>query len=407
MKNVFKTALFSMVLLLSVSCYSQQTSDWRGPGRDGIYHEHGLLRQWPQEGPEIAWIIEGLGQGFSSPAFASGKIYVTGIIDQTGYLFILSDHGTIEKKFEYGPEFHDSYPGSRSVPLIKDGLLYIVTGMGRLLCLDADTGEEIWSRDAVNDFGGTNIRWGITENLLIDGNRIFFAPGGKEHNIVALDRFSEDIIWTSNGTGKGDLSAYCSPLLVKIPKREILVTIMENDIVGVDANDGQFLWSHPHTNRNKIHANNPLYLDGSIFAFSEGAGSVKLKLNEDGSRVTKEWINTEMDPLQGGVVILDGYIYGPGSSNRGWFCIDWDSGETLWNSRELAWGAVIYADSMLYIYTERGELALVRPDTEKFDVVSQTSVTIGTEQHFAHPVIKNGRLYVRRGNAMIVYNISG
>jgi outer membrane protein assembly factor BamB len=182
---------------------------------------------------------------------------------------------------------------------------------------------------------------------------------------------------------------------------------MENNIVGVDANNGQLLWLHPHTNRNKIHANNPLDLDGSIFAFSVEAGSVRLKLNGDGSRVTEEWRNTELDPVQGGVIILDGYIYGSGSRIRGWFCIDWDSGETLWNSGELAWGAVIYADAMLYIYTERGELALVRPDNEKLDIVSQRSVTIGTEQHFAHPVINNGRLYVRRGNAMIVYNISG
>ena len=406
MEKIFKTVLFSMALLLSASVYSQQSTDWRGPGRDGIYNERGLLDQWPPEGPEIAWTIEGLGQGFSSPAFAGGKIYVTGMIDQTGYLFILSEGGTLEKKFEYGPEFHDSYPGTRSVPLIKDGLLYIVTGMGRLLCLDADTGREIWSRDAANDFGGTNIRWGITENLLIDGKRIFFAPGGKEHNIVALDRFNGDIIMTSSGTGKGELSAYCSPLLVKFPGREILVTLMENNIVGVDANNGRFLWSHPHTNRNKIHANNPLHLDGCIFAFSAEAGSVKLRLNEDGSSVTEEWRNTEMDPLQGGVIILDGYIYGSGTRNRGWFCIDWNSGEALWNSGELAWGAVIYADGMLYIYTERGELALVSPDKKKFDIVSRTSVTIGTAEHFTHPVINDGRLYVRRGNAMIVYNIS-
>ena len=400
------SALFLLVFILSFSASSQETSDWRGPGRDGIYHEKGLLSQWPDGGPEIAWTIEGLGQGFSSPAFANGKIYVTGMIDRTGYLFILTGNGTLEKKFEYGPEFHDSYPGTRSMPLIKEGLLYIVTGMGRLICLDADTGREIWARDAVNDFGGTNIRWGITENLLIDGNRIFFAPGGKKHNIVALDRFNGNIIWSSIGTGKGDQSAYCSPLLIKLPGREILVTMMENDIVGVDASGGQLLWSHPHTNRNKIHANNPLYLDGSIFAFSAEAGSVKLKLNEDGSRVTKEWINTEMDPLQGGVIILDGYVYGSGNRNRGWFCIDWESGEALWNSTDLAWGAVIYADGMLYIYTERGELALVRPDSDKFDIISRTSVTVGTEQHFAHPVINNGRLYVRRGDAMIVYNIS-
>jgi outer membrane protein assembly factor BamB len=406
MKNKFNIVLLSMVLLLTACGKSQQTSDWRGPDRDGKYKERGLLSEWPAEGPEVVWTTEGLGQGFSSPAFANGKIYVTGMIDETGYLFILSEDGNIEKKFEYGPEFHESYPGTRSMPVVKDGLVYIASGMGKLLCLDADTGREIWSKDAVKDFGGTNIRWGITENLLIDGKRIFFTPGGQEHNIVALDRFNGDILMSSSGTGKGELSAYCSPLLVKIPEREILVTMMEENIVGVDANTGRLLWSHPHTNRNKIHANNPLYLDGSIFAFSAEAGSVKLKLSDDGSRVTEEW-KSEMDPLQGGVVILDGYIYGSGNRNRGWFCVDWNSGETLWNSTELAWGAVIYADGRLYKYTERGELALVRPGNGNLDIVGQTSVTIGTEEHFAHPVINNGRLYVRRGNAMIAYNISG
>ena len=398
--------IFSFIFSANLS-FPQDLSTWRGPDRDGVYHEQGLLKKWPDEGPEIMWTFDGLGQGFSSPAFANGKVYLTGMTDFKGYVFILSENGTLQKKFEYGPEFHETYPGARSVPLVIDDLLYIVSGMGKLLCFNADTGQKIWSRDAKGDFNGSNIRWGITENLLIDGNKIFFTPGGKRDNIVALDRFNGNLIWSSPGTGKGDLSAYCSPLLVKFPEREILVTMMQNEIVGIDAGNGQFLWSHPHTNGNKIHANNPLYKDGSIFAFSYEAGSVRLKLNEDGSSITKVWKSTELDPLQGGVIILDSYIYGSGRNNIGWFCVDWNSGKTLWNSRELAWGAVIYADGKLYIYSSRGELALVKPSPVKLEIVSQTKITVGTEQHFSHPVIHNGRLYVRRGNAMVVFNISG
>jgi outer membrane protein assembly factor BamB len=404
---LMKIALFLILTALYISSpvKPQDVSGWRGPERNGIYHEKNLLRQWPEGGPETAWIFEGIGQGYSSPAFANGKIYLTGMIGVTGYVFILSGDGTLEKKFTYGPEFHESYPGARSVPVVAGNLLYIVSGMGRLLCLDADSGREIWSRDAVTDFGGTNIRWGITENLLIDGDRIFFAPGGKKNNIVALDRFTGSLIWSSPGTGNGDLSAYCSPLLISTPGRQILVTMMENDIVGLDAGDGQFLWSYPHTNRNRIHANNPLYKDGYILAFSAGAGTVKLKLSGDGSHVTKMWRHPELDQLQGGLIILDGHVYGSGHRNNGWFCLDWNTGQALWNSRDLSWGGIISADGKLYLYSEKGELALARPDTEKLEIISRTSVSIGSGEHFSHPVIHNGRLFVRRGNAMIAYNI--
>ena len=405
--NLYKALiLFISVIMLTGVLTAQQHSSWRGTERNGIYHDEGLLREWPEDGPEIIWSFEGIGEGYSSPAFANGEIYISGMIERTGYIFVFDKDGVLKRKFKYGPEFYQSYPGSRSTPLIVEDLLYTVTGKGRILCMDAGTGLIKWSRDAVQDFNSENIRWGITENLLINGDKVFFSPGGTKHNIVALDRFSGETIWSSPGAGKGDLSAYCSPILIELPERNVLVTIMATDIVGVDAETGQFLWSHPQTNRHNIHANSPVFKDGSVLASSEKAGSVKLSLKDDGIIKNVEWTNAEPDPLQGGVVIVDGYAYTAGSTNRGWFCMDWQSGETIWSSTELDRGVVLYADNRLYIYTEKGVLALVRPTPEKLDIVNKTIIKTGTGEHFSYPVIHEGRLYVRRGNAIVVFNIS-
>jgi outer membrane protein assembly factor BamB len=403
-----KIIVFGLLLLFSaMTASAQQRSAWRGPERDGIYPDTGLLRKWPEGGPEVLWTIGGLGQGYSSPSFANGKIYLTGMHGETGHVFVLGSDGERINSYEYGPEFHRSYPGSRSTPLVVDNLLYLVSGMGRIMCLEAETGREIWSRDAIRDFGGENIRWGITENLLIDGDRVFFAPGGKHHNIVALDRFSGDIVWSSPGTGKGDLSAYCSPLIVELPGRRLLVTHMASDIVGLDAETGKFLWSHPFDNRNSIHANTPIFRDGCIYAFStDESGSVKLRLISGGSGIEVVWENREVNPLGGGAVIVNDHIFTSVYVARRWHAMDIHTGESTFSTRDLDRGIVIYADGMLYCYSERGELALVRPNPEEFEIVSSISIDSGSGQHFAHPVIHGGKLFVRRGDGMIVLNIS-
>ncbi len=400
-----KVVFLNLILLIGTSILSAQVhQNWRGPERMGIYHETGLLQQWPAGGPQMIWAYEALGEGFTSPVIENGKIYITGMEERTGYLYVLSMDGKPERKFPYGMEFYRAYPGSRSTPVIAGNMAYIVSGHGVLICMNVENGSVAWQRDLFNDFDGRNLRWGFTENLLVDGDRIYCTPGGRKNNLVALNRHTGEVIWSSPGAG--GLSAYCSPLLIDHYGRRQIVTMMQSDVVGIDAGTGRQMWSHPHANNRNIHPNTPIYHEGSIYAFSGyGKGGVKLKINSVGDGVTEEWFNSDMDNQIGGAVLVDGFLYGSGDRNRFWFKVDWETGETVSRTRDIDKGTVIFADGRLYCYTERGELALLEPARDGLAVRGQTNITLGANQHWAHLVIDNGILYVRRGNALIAFGI--
>jgi outer membrane protein assembly factor BamB len=393
-----------ITMLISIAAESQMTSTWRGPARDGKFPETNLLKQWPENGPKMLWAYENLGIGFSSPVLTNGKIYINGMEGETGYIYILSEKGEFIQKYPYGPEVSSNYPGTRSTPVIIDNLAYVATGHGVVLCLDINTGKTIWSKDLFNDFDGSNIRWGFTENLAIDGDLLFCSPGGKKHNIVALNRHNGNLEWSAAATG--ELSAYNSPQVINHNGSKILVAMMASDIIGLDTKTGKMLWSHPYKGQRSIHPNTPIYHDGYLYCFSGyGMGGTKLKLNQEGTNVTEMWFDTNLDPQMGGAVLVDGYIYGSGHRNRRWYVLDWESGAIKHESRDIDVGNVIFADGLLYAYTERGELALVEPKSGDFRVVSKTTIELGSDQHWAHLVIKNGILYVRRGNAIMAFDI--
>jgi outer membrane protein assembly factor BamB len=264
------------------------------------------------------------------------------------------------------------------------------------------TAEKIWEIDMVKDLGGDTIRWGYNETPVIDGNLIYCTPGGK-NSVVALDRSNGKLIWSC--PGKGELSAYCTPLLLIHNGRKILATHTESHLLGIDAKSGKLLWAHPHPNQWSVHANTPIYHDGGLFFFSGyGKGSGKLVLNEDGSSVKLAW-NSVMDSRMGGAVLIDGYIYGSGDNAREWRSINWNTGKDGYASSEIGKGVTIAADGKLICYSDKGELALANANPTKFDLVSKTRVTKGSEQHWAHPVINNGVLYLRHGKALIAYKI--
>lgn len=401
---IMKAFTFLIITFFAASVLSAQTpTKWRGEN-NGIYNETGLLKEWPENGPEILWTFEGLGEGHSSPVFANKQIYLSAMIDGDGYIFVLDQNGKLKWKVNYGKEFSESYPGSRSSVVVAGDLMYMYTGYGELICMDASNGDKKWSKKAFEDFDGENIRWGVTETVVVDGDVVYMTPGGKKNNVVALNRFNGDLVWSS--PGKGELSAYCTPLLVELPARKLLVTMTADHIIGLDAKSGKMLWDYPQTNRWQVHANTPIFYEGDLFCFSGyGQGGVKLNLSEDGSRVEKAWFKTELDSRMGGMVIVDGYIYGSGDKAREWRCVNWETGEETYVDKTIGKGVTIYADGLLYCYSDRGELALVEANPKEFKVISQTKVELGTAQHWAHPVINNGRLFVRHGDVLIAYKI--
>jgi len=390
--------------LLNVNTYAQDNAQWRGPNRDGIYNETGLLKTWPENGPALLWHFDSLGEGHSSATVTKDRIYTSGMINGIGYVFSFSPDGKLIWKLPYGEEWTENWPGVRSTPLIYDGKIYFLSGLGKLVCMKADKGDKIWTIDVMKDLHGRNIRWGITENLLIDGNMLFCTVGGADTNVVALDRNTGKLIWISKGNGEA--SAYCSPIIINFPTRKLLVTQTENSILGIDAGSGKLLWRHNQPNKYSVHANAPLYNNGYLYCVSGyGQGGVMLKLAADGSAKQEIWRNASLDTKMGGVVLIDGRIYGSDDSNKAWWCLDWKTGKEIYSEKLTNKGNIIFADGMLYCYGDTGEIVLVQPTPDQFKKISFFKVPYGSSQHWAHLVIANDRLYVRHGNSLMVYDI--
>jgi len=385
---------------------AQDIVEWRYD-RTGIYSkEKGLLKSWSAEGPELLWHYNGLGDGHSSVAIASGKIYVTGLIDGKGYLYIFDYNGKLLNKIMYGDEWTVNYVGTRATPIINEGKIYLCSGTGDLICMDENKLSVIWKRNIFEDFESENIRWGINESPLIIGEKIIATPGGKKHNIVALNKNTGELIWSS--PGKGDLSAYCSPLYIGDQKTPLIVTITAENIIGLEASSGKMLWSHESKNINSIHSNTPVYANNRILCTSVDKGCTMLQLSDGGRKAEIVWEIPVLDNMMGAMVKIGGYIYGSGSGykERFWYCVDWETGEIMYKDPTFRTaGVTIAADDRIYCYTDRGEMALVDATPEKFEIVGRFPITMGTDQHWAHPVIYQGVLYVRHGDTLMAYKI--
>lgn len=393
-----------LIAFLTLPLYAQDVIQWRGTDRTGVYKETGLLKAWPADGPTMLWHYDGLGEGHSSVAIANNKIYVTGLVDGSGHLFVFDLAGKLLNKKPYGPEWDTSYNGARGTVTINDGRIYVYSGQGGLVCFDENNLNIVWQKNVINEYQGSNIRWGVNESPLIVGDKVIITPGGAENNVMALNKKTGDVIWSCSG--QGDTPAYCSPLYVSDQQVPQIVTITAKHILGIDAATGKMLWSHPYNNQRSIHPNTPLYDNNMLLCvFGYGKGSIMLRLTDGGRKVEQVWENKEFDSKTGGAVKIGDYVYASGDHNKYWFCLDWKTGETKYKDKSIAVGCVIANDDMLYCYSDKGEMALVKATPEKFDVVSQFPITLGTEQHWAHPVLYKGVMYVRHGNTLMAYQV--
>jgi len=406
-KKLFSSAL--ILLVISCSGNKKEFSQWRGPDRDGKYPDTGLLKQWPEEGPEMLWSFEGLGAGHGSASIAGDRLFVLGMPDSIGVIYSFDLEGNLLWQKEYGPEWHTNYTGSRSTPTIVDGLMYFVSGLGEAFCMETGTGELHWSIDMFAEFGAQETDWGIAESPLIDGDRIILTPGGAENNVVALDRFTGELIWTSKGNGEP--SAYCSPILAQQNDTKLILTLTSESVIGIDAETGETYWRIELMQQNKINANSPLFSEGKIYCGGEeedtaSTGHVMINLSTDGKTAEVGWRNTELFNLIGGLILHDGSLYSSRFGKKEWYCIDAETGTTNYISDKVSGGSIIVAEGLFYNYGTDGSMALVEADENDCNVISSFEITLGTDQHWARPVIHEGRLYMRHGDALMSYDIA-
>ncbi|MBN1132675.1 MAG: PQQ-like beta-propeller repeat protein [Bacteroidales bacterium] len=422
--------LLALLILFGTSCIHNRTDpdknmkpvkhsgtepvlyEWRGPERSGIYNEVNLLPEWPAGGPAELWTVEQIGNGYGSPVTDGNHIYITGEIDSMAVLHCISMEGKPEWQLTLGKEWNKSHAGSRSAPTLFNGLIYAGTGVGDLYCIDKENVKVIWNRNFMEDFNGIMPLFGHSEAPLVSGNQVFWTPGGNVHNVVALNRFSGDLVWSNKGFG--ERSGYNQPKLIGLTDKQLFVTFSAYHLLGFDAASGELLWSHEQINipvserepgKGDTHSNTVLYEEGNIYyAAGDGNGGVKLKLSEDGREIKQLWRNNSFDGYMGGIVKIDDYLYGGVTAKPEMLSVHSETGK-IKSTLKVGSGAVIAADDRLYYYNHRGEMKLIGYDEGELWEISSFRISKGTGEHFSHPVIYNRVLYLRHGNVLMAFDI--
>ena len=399
------------VLCLCLWSAGARADDWpqfRGADRDGRSAEKGLLAQWPEGGPRLLWSVRGVGQGFTHVSVAGGLVYVTGLVGSEGVLRAYTPDGKLKWEAKYGPEWDKAHPGARSIPTVHEGLVYVTSGVGNAACFDAAGGKRVWFVKLFEEYEAPQVQWGYAESPLVDGENVLFTPCGEKATLVALNRKTGTPAWASPALGQG--SSFCSPLLVRHGAGRMIVTLTEKAVVAFSPEQGKVLWQHPYENQRQNHPVTPIYHEGLLYVTSGyGKGAVGLAMADDGRSVRQLWEQPRQDPVHGQAVLVDGYVYAAShqKANGRWSCVDVKTGRMAWEDAGVGkGGSVIFADGMLYCYSEDGVMGLVRPSPEKCQVVSTFKVPEGDGPHWAHPVVANGRLYIRHGEALMCFGVS-
>jgi len=408
-KHFFLTC---MIILASECIQAQAIAQFRGLNRDGVYAEKNLLASWPANGPALLWSNTDVGNGYGPPAVTSDRLYITGEVDSIAYLFAYDLKGKLLWKSDFGKEWVVSYPGSRSTPTIVGDLIYVCSGIGNLYCFKAESGNKVWSVDMLKDLKGRFTLFGQAESPLIDGDQIFLTPGGLENNVISLNRFTGKLNWACKGFG--EVPGYNSPIMITLPSAKILVTFSAYHLMGIDAQTGKLLWAHEQINvpvpdrkpgMGDTHSNSAFYEGGYLYYIAgDNNCGTKLKLSDDGKQITQVWNNKAVDNYMGGFIKIDNRIYTGSESKRSLICADANTGQVI-DSLKIGSGSIALADNLLYYYNQRGEMNLVKPGAKKMELISKFKITAGTKEHFSHPVIRDGVLYIRHGIALLAFDI--
>lgn len=413
--------ILSGVLLLS-SALANDWPQWQGPDRNAVSQERGLLKEWPKDGPPIAWEIKALGGGDSAPSVAAGRIFGMSNRGDDEVVWAISEKDGKEIwATTLGPAFKQQMPqgkqGPGCTPTVDGELLYVEGLGGELACLQVNDGKIIWHHSLTADFSAQPPTWSYRESPLVDGDKLICTPGGEDATLAALDKRTGKTIWKSQVPGNPK-AAYASAIAVDFNGQREYVQFTQRALVGVGAAEGKFLWRYDRVaNGPGINCSTPLYHDGEVFAasaYGTGGGLVKLSKDDNGGvKVEEVYFSKKMQNHHGGMILLDGCLYGANGGNEGGalVCLDFATGKVLWDERDdpdhrAPKGSLALADGRLYYRTEKGPMLLLEPNPKeyvergRFEQPDRTKLPA-----WAHPVIANGKLYLRDQDVLLCYNV--
>jgi outer membrane protein assembly factor BamB len=382
---------------------------WQGQDRSAVSKETGLLTAWPKDGkgPKLLWSVKNLGGGYSTPSIAAGRIFGMGARNQDEGVWALSEKDGTELWWQrIAPKGKGGYDqGPRCTPTVDGDLLYALGMNGDLVCLKVATGELVWQKNLEKDFGGKVGGWRYSESPLIDGDRLLVTPGGAKNTLVALNKKTGDLVWASAVPGNTE-AAYSSIAVGTIAGQKQYVQFLSTHVVGI-AEDGKYLWSYGERRFPGIVCSTPVIHDSQVYAaaaYGKGGGSVTVSREGNEIKAQEAYFNKNFENHHGGLVLIDGYLYGEGSGNL--VCIEFATGKEMWRASEAGKGSVAAADGKLYYRNEGGPIFL-------YDVNPKEAVQRGKfnqpnrSRHnaWAHPVIANGKLYIRDQELLLVYDV--
>lgn len=410
-----KRLLLGFIFIVSIFSVNAQVTQWRGPNRDGHFSETGLLKSWPENGPELLFEVEKIGKGWSSPIWVDGTIYTTGMLDTLDYLTSIDMEGNINWQVSYGRSWNKSFPDTRSTPTVDGDRIYVQSGTGRLTCSNRETGTEIWAVDVDKDFETEYHIWGNSETPLIVDDKVICSPGGNKTSIVAFDKMTGELIWQSESLGGP--RGYASATIYEFNGYRFVLGLTASHLMALKPESGEIVWNYryhiaedwKYQPNGLIWTNTPIFKDNQIFlTMGYDYKAVMLEMDSLATGVTEKFVDQTFDNHHHGVIYHDGHLYGSNWQNNKqgkWLCMKWESGEIIYVDDWDTKGSVIMADGMLYAYNEKGNVGLVKPDPEGFEVISQFKVTKGAGTHWAHPFIADGKLLLRHGDVLMVHDI--
>jgi outer membrane protein assembly factor BamB len=404
----------TFILAFAFTAIAADWPQWRGPDRNGVSKETGLLKHWPEGGPKLRWKTDDIGAGYSTPIVVAGRVYVQStrgdkevclaLDEQTGKPVWSVEIGGVGQN--RGPQ----YPGTRASPTFDDGKLYCLASDGDLSCRAAADGKEIWRKNMVRDLGGKVGYWAYSESVLVDKDHVICTPGGESAVLAALNKNTGEVVWKTP-LPDGDIADYASVMAVDGGGHKQYVGFLRKGLIGVDAATGKFLWRYTKTIDSPgapTGANilTPVVLGNRVFSSGSRSGGALVELIPDGDGVAvKEiYFNQTLSPSIGGAVLVDGHLYG--TSGATIFCANFATGEVKWKERSVGAASLCYADGRIYARGFDKDVALIEATPEAYREHGRFSPPERSKiKAWPHPIVANGGLYLRDQGVLQCYEV--